>query len=284
MVLLKFLSRLPLSILYLISDFLSFMTYHIVRYRRKVVYDNVRKSFPEKTEKEVQKIVRDFYTNLSDTVVEIIKAITIDKEDLKQRIVIKNPELISAEKEKGQSILILASHQCNWEWILLGAGAQLEMPIDAVYQRLSEEFSEKLMYGIRSRFGGLPIERDSLIKEIMKRRRETRVIAMVADQTPHRSNKKYWTTFLGRDTAFYQGADLITQMTKYPAFFAGIKRVKRGFYEVEFVQVGQPPYEKGSFDVVENYAKACEKVIVEAPSDWLWSHKRWKYDKPVYEE
>lgn len=279
----KLLSKLPLSFLYLVSDLIYFLIYYLVGYRKKVVYHNIKNAFPSKTDKETKNIARGFYKNLSDIIIETIKAISISEEELRKRITIKNKEVLQQYIEKGKiSVIAMTSHQCNWEWVLLGCGVHYPFSMNGIYKPLSNPYFQRLMLGIRSRFGGNPIPMASTVMEIIKKKNEPRAYGFVADQAPMRSHRKYWTEFLNQDTAFFVGAEKIAQLTKFPAIFIGMKRIKRGYYEINMKKLSSPPYHGGSHELLERYAREVEKQIIENPSDWLWSHKRWKYKKATY--
>ena len=253
------------------------MSYRLIKYRRKIVVQNLRNSFPDKAEKEIKAIERKFYANLCDYSVETLKLLTIDKEDLRARMVYKNPELVIPFKEKNQSVIYVTSHQFNWEWLVAAGSISLPLPVDFVYQPPSSGFFDQFSVLSRTRFGGYPIRRADVAREIVKRREITRGVAIVGDQFPgHDNDKKYWTTFLGQETAFFQAINQMAFLTQYPVFFAKMSHPKRGFYEVELVLISSPPYEKDNYDMIENYVKETERVIKKDPAGWLWSHKRWK--------
>lgn len=277
MLILKLFSRLPFPILYLLSDFLFFVSYYLVGYRKKVVQKNLRNSFPEKTENELKKIEKEFYRNLCDYGVETLKLLTISKAELTKRMVYKNPELVKEFADKNQSIILLASHQFNWEWLLAGGCIYLPLGVDFVYQEQSSKLFNDFSLAGRMRFGAYPVKREQVAREALTRRNILRGVAIMADQFPgFRHDKKHWTTFLNQDTAFFQGLSQLAVLTQYPAVFYGVRRMKRGYYEAEGVLISMPPYPKDSNLMVDNYAKAVEKIIMENPSGWLWSHKRWK--------
>ena len=283
MFILKTLSKLPLTLLYPLSSLIYFVAYHIVGYRKEVVRENLKNSFPEKSDKERRIIEKTFYKRFSDFVIEVMKALSMRENALRKRVKFINDEVFEDIKKEGKSIILLASHQFNWEWALLTGCLKLPYPVDAVYQKLSNKKFDRLMLDLRSRFGGNPIERDNALLGIMRGVKNLRAIAINADQVPHRGNKeKYWTRLLHQDTAFYTGIGQIPKMTKMPAFFLRIKCPKRGYYTVEFVPIGTPPYDKDSHIVIERYAREMERAICEEPEGWLWSHKRWKYKKPLY--
>ena len=279
----RLLSRLPLPVLHALSSTLAFVLYRVLGYRKKVVKSNLQRAFPNKTNREINRLAAAFYTNLTDVVVETLKAMTISEAAIKKRARITNPEVAEAWIAQNKSFIALAAHQANWEWLLLACCVQLSCPIDAVYMRINNKYFEKLVYNMRSRFGGRPILRKDTLMEIMKRKKVVRGFGMNADQAPLVFNEKYWTSFLGTDTAFHLGIETVARMTKYPVLFLGIKRVKRGYYEITFHEVAQPPYPKDEFKVTEQYARLVEQQVLAAPESYLWSHKRWKYPRPVYE-
>jgi KDO2-lipid IV(A) lauroyltransferase len=277
MFILRLLSRLPFPVLYAFSNFLFFLSFYVVRYRRKMVQKNLGNSFPEKTPAELKKIERDFYKNLCDYGVEMLKLVTISKEELCRRMTFQHLEILEEYRKKNQSIFFLASHQFNWEWLLVSASLNFPMAIEFVYQPVNSKFFDDFSLLSRSRFGALPIKRDEVARELVKRKNKLRGIASVADQYPgYGHDKKYITTFLNQETVFFYGTNQLAIMTQFPVLYYEIKKVKRGYYSASPILVGEPPYEKTSDSVIENYARSLEKNIRENPSGWLWSHNRWK--------
>ncbi len=277
MFVLRWLSRLPFPVLYAFSDFLFFISYYLIGYRKALVQRNLRNSFPDKSEAEIKRIQKDFYHNLCDYAVETIKLLSITPDELKRRLVYKNPEIVKQFSDKNQSILLLTSHQFNWEWLLASGCLYLPLGVDFVYQAQSNKtFNEFSLLG-RTRFGAFPIERSQVGREAIKRKDVLRGIAVIADQFPgHFHNKKYWTQFLNQKTAFFLGLGQLAFLTQYPAVFFGVKKIKRGYYEAEGFVVSQPPYERESQQIVEDYIQATERIIKQQPAGWLWSHNRWK--------
>lgn len=277
MLVLRFISRLPLSFLYAFSDFLSFFTYNIIRYRRRLVARNLRNSFPEKSPAERKKIEKQFYRNLADYAVETLKLLTITSDELSARMKFLNTSLIGEYKNQENSVIILSSHQFNWEWLLASAGLALPLPIDFVYQTVSNPFFNQFSLACRTRFGSHPVKREDVAREIIRRRHIQRTIAILADQYPGLGkDKKYLTTFLHQPTAFFQAANQLAVLTQFPVVFAAVTKVRRGYYEVTFEKIQEPPFRKDDFSLIEGYISAVEKNIRENPSEWLWSHNRWK--------
>lgn len=279
MFLLKWLSKLPLSALYVLGDILFFFAYSVFRYRRKVVYDNLKNSFPSKNEAEVKSIARKHYQRFAEYVVESLKSISISEKEIKERVTFKNTELIQSYADRGQSLLFLGSHQFNWEWAFLAASLQLPMEVSAVYKKLSNKSFDQLMFDIRSKFGGTPIESKKLLRTIISTRDKKRIVAMMADQSPQRSSPKHWTTFMNQDTAFFLGPVQMAYATKYAVVYFSAHRIKRGYYEVTYIPVADPPYEKNDFSMLDTYANELEKMIQADPPGYMWTHRRWKLKK-----
>lgn len=278
MIILKLISRLPLSVLYLISDFLYVLLRYVAGYRKKVILKNLRNSFPEKSEKELHQIKNQFYRHLGDVIVECVKTLTISKEALNRRVKLLNPEAITPFFDQGQSVIGLSSHQGNWEWMLVSCSAQLPFHIDAVYMRLKNNFFDQLMRKIRGRFGATPIEKRTSFRSIMLQKKVS-ITAMVADQRVKSSQYQLYTQFLNQDTGFYEGPARIALKLKRPAFVVNMKRIKRGYYSIDFKVIDAPPFRKDEHYITEQYVRLIEEAIRERPAEWLWSHNRWKHNK-----
>jgi len=284
MILLRAMAKLPLSILYLISSFTAFLTYNIFKYRYRVVYKNLKNSFPEKDEKEIKALTKKFYLNFTDWMVETLKASAISEKELLQRVTFTNPELLDEYLKGSKSIIAMATHQFNWEWMLLAGSARFKVPIDPIYQRLSNKKIEEFILEIRSRFGGAPIPKDESLSVILKRIKEQRIIGLVADQIPAKDNQnKYWTNFLNQDTAFFMGAESLPKMTKMPVVLMSINKTKRGYYEVTLEEIAKPPYDFNEIQILPVYVRKVEEQIKQHPDAWLWTHRRWKYQRAAYE-
>ncbi len=280
---LKALTRLPLPALYAGGALAYFVAYHLVRWRRRLAADNLRNAFPDLPEQVRRSILRQSYRNLSAIIAEALHGFGADITEMSARVQIENPELATQYIAQGQSVVLLAAHYCNWEWLLLGASAQFALPIDVVYKTQRVEAFDAFLCEARSRFGGNLIPHKRFLFEVMKARNEPRIYALVADQTPHSHEEKHWTRFLHQDTAFYVGADKIARILKAPAIFVTMRRLRPGFYSARLRLLAAPPYARGDeATIIESYARALEEEIRSSPADWLWIHRKWKYPKPLY--
>ncbi|WP_116364799.1 lysophospholipid acyltransferase family protein [Parahaliea mediterranea] len=271
---------LPFPLLYALAWLAYLILYYLAGYRKAVVYQNLRHAFPEKNAREITVLAKKFYRQLSQVALEIVKARRMQPQDFKQRVTLNNPELLLAKSEgRSRSVIVLTIHQGNWEWMLHGATTALGIPIDPVYKPLHNKTVDELIYGIRSQFGSRPLAMDESTRDILRRRKEFRVFVMVADQSPIRSERSYWTTFLNREAAFYQGAESLAQLTGFPVLFAQCRRQRPGHYAITFHEVGDPPYDKGSHTIIDRYVALAEQAIREEPESWLWSNRRWKRDR-----
>jgi KDO2-lipid IV(A) lauroyltransferase len=279
---LNLLSRLPLPVLYVLTDCVYFIIYHIWRFRRALSRLNISKSFPEKNAIEVAAIERQSYRNACNLIAEVLKGASIGATDLRRRVRIANLPVLEPWIRAEQPIVLLASHHCNWEWLLQASCLELGISVDAVYKPLRVAAIDRFMLDARSRFGGHPIPVKDFLPEVLKRRKGARIIALVADQTPLASEEKHWTRFLHQDTAFFVGADKIARMLRAPVFFVGMRRVRRGYYEADLQLLAEPPYSRDGTEIIEKYARVAETHIADYPADWLWMYRKWKYRKPLY--
>ena len=272
-------STLPLRALYGLANLLGWLAFCVFPYRERVVRENLSKAFPELDECALSAVRRRYYQGFADVLMEVIKAVTLKPAEIRRRVRVLHLDLAREHLSRGRSVLLIAAHQCNWEWMLLSLSLELGFPVDAAYKPLVDSWAEREMKKLRSRFGSRLIPAKELLPDILKRREAVRAICMVADQEPTTSERKHWTRFLNRDTAFYMGPEEIARVTRLPAFFIQMRRTSRGHYDIEL----QPLSAAGAAgDLTERYARLVEDQIRASPPDWPWSHKRWKLKRNLY--
>jgi KDO2-lipid IV(A) lauroyltransferase len=277
------LALLPLPVLHALGYALYVVVFRTVRWRVRLARSNIAGAFPEKTPAERDAILWDSGRNLAFTTMEAIWGYGASGEALMRRVRFDNPECIERYKAARQSVVLLTAHTCNWEWLLLAAGARFGIPIDAVYKPLRLTGVDAYVREARSRFGGNPIPFASFLFELMRRAHEPRAYAMVADQTPLAKMPKHWTTFLNRDTAFFLGPEKIARFLDAPVLYVAMRRERLGHYAVRLHVLAEPPYEldeeEAGAQIAERYARALEATIRAQPADWMWIHNKWKYGR-----
>lgn len=268
--------------LYALSAFLYFLAYYVVRHRHRVIEDQLAKVFADLSAAERTAIHKRFLRNFCDVLVEVTKSISMSAAAMTARVRILNLGAAREYLDAGKSVMLVTSHLCNWEWLLQGTVLQLGYPMDAAYKPLHDQWAERLMLDVRSRFGARLIPAKELLADFLRRRGTVRALAMNADQAPVSTDKRYWTRFLGQDTAFYVGAEQIARAVRLPVLYLAMRRVRRGFYEVELQRLwdGREALEPNA--ITERYARACEAGVLASPADWLWSYRRWRLQKPLY--
>jgi KDO2-lipid IV(A) lauroyltransferase len=241
--------------LYRIGDALFVLTYYILRWRRRLASANLARAFPEKDDAERAAILKQSYRNLGDLIAEIIWSYGATPEEMKRRVTVENPEVINNETRAGRSVLLMTAHFCNWEWQVLAGNTVLDRPMFPVYKPQRVAMMDRFLRDARGRFGGTPIPHKTLTRELIRRRSEAQVYAMVADQTP---------------------------TVDEPIVFVEMYRESRGRYRMRVSMLSTPPYDRAEgAQVIERYARALENEIRTSPADWLWIHRKWKYPKPV---
>ncbi|MNU28450.1 Lipid A biosynthesis lauroyl acyltransferase [compost metagenome] len=278
-------SLLPFRLLYALSDAICFLLFGLIGYRKKVVVQNLRNAFPEKTEQEIQAIAKKFYHYFCDLLLETVKSMSISYEELSKRFVMTE-EAISSFKhfaDKGQSIIIVMGHHGNWEWGGNRFGLVSPQQLYAIFRPLHNKHFNNLIIRIRTRFNTrLLTDRDVIggMRE-HKRKGELTATVFLADQTPSSKNV-YWTRFLNQDTPVFWGTERAAIQLNLPVVYADIKRIKRGYYHVESrILVEDPQLYKENGMISELHTRVLEADIMAQPETWLWTHRRWKRSKPA---
>ena len=275
--LLYLISLLPFSVLYFLSDGLYYLLYAIIGYRKQVVRDNLRRSFPTKTEQERLVIEKTYFRFLADNLIESLKSLSMSKKSFQKRFHLKNPEVITQFTDKKQSILLAMSHYANWEWSAPGLTSVLAVKTILVYKPLSNKSAEKVINGIRAKYGALMVPMKQSIRTIIEHQGETTITFMVSDQTPSARDNMHFVDFLNQPTAVFKGLEKIAKLTKSPIVYMHVERVKRGYYQAEFSVLEANPLATAEDEITEKYNNKLENIIIANPAYWLWSHKRWKH-------
>ena len=280
-------SLLPMRVHYLISDLLFWLLYGLLGYRRKVVWRNLKASFPEKTEEELRKTERGFYHFFCDYIVESVKLMTISRENLRRRMTFKGTELIDAAVADGQSCAVYLGHLCNWEWITsLPLWVTPKAQCGQIYHPLENKEFDRLFLRLRQRMGAVCIPMADTLREIINFRKAEQpvVIGYISDQVPFWFNIHHWCNFLNHDTPVLTGTERIAKKVNHAAFFLDVRRVRRGYYEAEFKLITREPKKMADYEITDIYFQMLEESIRRAPEFWLWSHNRWKRTREEFNE
>ena len=276
-VLLYLISLLPFWILYLFSDILYFLLFHVVKYRRKVVELNLKNSFPEKSVADRLDIEKRFYKHLSDLILESIKTLSISPKSMKKRFVFSNLNELTKYFEQGKSVIAVSGHYGNWEWGPLATAYELKEKVLVVYKPLSNKRFDNLVNTMRSRFGAILVPMKHTLRKIIEYNTQPHVLVLVGDQTPPREESQYFINFLNQPTAIFLGVEKIAVRTNKPVIYFSINKIKRGYYECLIKPLVEVPNQTKEFEITNIHTQVLEHIIQKNPEYWLWSHKRWKF-------
>ncbi|MFZ2286012.1 MAG: lysophospholipid acyltransferase family protein [Bacteroidales bacterium] len=273
---------LPLRVLYLFSDLTHPLMYHIFRYRRRVVEKNLENAFPEKSTRELRKIGRAFYRHLCDLFVETLKTTHMSHREIKRRFDAGALSAYDHYFTEGRDIVTLSSHYNNWEWF---SALQMATPykVITIYKPLKNKYFDRFLLNLRTRYGVSVTPMHRILRELVTCRRDNvrTMSGFIADQTPPPDENAFWTLFLNQETGFYRGAEKVAVKYGMPVVFINIDKVKRGYYKLDFKVITEHPSDETPDYITSRYAQMLEEVIRAKPEYWLWSHRRWKYKKPV---
>ena len=254
--------------------------YHVFKYRKKVVFENLKNSFPEKSDKEIEGIARKFFRNLTDVMIETVKEFSISDKAIKKRFKFVNTEEFQKHYDNGKSVMMLMGHYTNWEY---GVTAPLWVPQEcwAVYGKMENPVMDKYIVRTREKFGMTLYPMEETYNVMLNHKQGDKLYMFMADQSPHHAKIKYWIPFLNQETPVHIGAEKLSKMLDLAVVFIDIQRVKRGYYEITAQTLFDNPKETAEHEITDKYFEILESIIKKKPENWLWSHKRWKYKKGV---
>lgn len=267
---------LPFWLIYIVSDILYTVLFYLAPYRKKVVIHNLRNSFPEKTDKEIHFICKEYYRHLCDLILEGVKGMSMGENEIKKRHHVENIEILDNDFKNNQSIIGVTAHYGNWEWGAFSGGVQLKHNAIAFYKPLSNKYIDKYLRRRREKYHCTLASIKGTNVTFSETVNNTSVYIMAADQSPSNTKECFWIDFLNQDTACLHGPEKYARLYNLPVYYIDIQRQKRGFYKLYVSLLTGKPQDLEPGKLTEMYMKTLEARIKEKPEFWLWSHKRWK--------
>ena len=274
---LYFVSLLPFFILYLISDFIAFLLYQVIRYRKKVVMSNLAIAFPDKSTEERIKIAKRFYQYFTDTFIESLKFISISKKELLKRVT-GSFDLINSLIDKGDNINLMAGHQFNWEYANLLYSINLKIPFVGIYMPVENKIFNKIFLDVRSRYGTILISAPDFKNKMHDVFKKQYLLGLAADQNPGNPSSAYWLLFFGRPTPFAAGPEKGAIKNNAAVVYVGFNKIKRGHYNFTTTLLTEQSATTKTGELTCLYRDILEKTIKQDPANYLWSHRRFKFE------
>jgi len=272
-------SYLPKKMLYLLSDVFYVLIYKILGYRKHVVTENLKNAFPDKSPAEIEQIRSDFYHFLCDLGLETIKTLSISPTGLNKYISHEDLSVLEHYYKNNQSVIVVAGHLGNFE-LAAAYSSQLRLhQFYGIYHPLKNKYFDRFFYRLRTRLGARLYPMKGTYRGMIKNRKEVTATAFFADQTPAPGNA-YWMTFLNQDTAVFKGTEIIARKLDYPVIYFSVIREKRGQYKIHTELLAEHPRELAEGELTKMHTMRLEQDIIKYPETWLWSHRRWKHNKP----
>lgn len=277
-------SRLPYRLLYAFSDAVFLLVYYVIRYRKKTVYRNLTLTFPEKSEAEINRIHRNFYHHMCDVFLEMVKTMSLNKETVKERFKVTNIEVLK-EIEKTKSILVVCAHYANWEWSV-SINNYINSKGYAVYQKVSNQYFERLVTRMRNRWNSIPITQKETVKTVIRNEQNNirAIYGMVSDQSPQLQPNQYWSEFMGIPVPIFNGYEALARKLDLAVVFLKVTKTRRGYYSASFVPISRCSRNTAPNEITEQFLRLVEGQIREKPELYLWTHKRWKHSEKAPKE
>jgi KDO2-lipid IV(A) lauroyltransferase len=272
-------SILPFRLFYLFSDFVYFLVYYVIGYRKKTVRKNLAMALPHLTEKERLVIEKKFFQHMCDMFLEMIKTISISEKEMEKRFQFKNLEVYKQLEAEGKSIALIASHYASYEWVV-SMNKYISFKGIGIYKKIANPHFDKLVHKIRSKFKAQLVTTKETKATIVRNHRENIlcVYGFASDQTPRLSKRNYWSNFMGIVTPVHIGAEALAKEFDMNVIFLKVKKLKRGHYEASFEVLANGNTQSiPDYEITETYLRKVEQQILETPEYYLWTHKRWKH-------
>lgn len=275
-------SMLPFRLLYAFSDFLYIVIYKTVGYRKKVVQDNLRLVFPEKSKKEINDITDKFYHHFCDMMLEAVKSLTISEKSMNERYAFKNIELINHLGKQNRSIVLMCAHYGSWEWIFI-MQKHIAHKGYAIYSKLGNKYFDALVKRIRAKYNSTLITTKEAIPTLIRAKHdgELTINGFASDQSPMVHKAFHWSEFMGIKVPIHTGAEMLAKRLDMSVVFFKVKRLKRGYYETTFEILAENPNDYPNYEITDMFTEKVEQQIREAPQYYLWTHRRWKHRDKV---
>ncbi|MDA7797703.1 lysophospholipid acyltransferase family protein [Flavobacteriaceae bacterium] len=271
-------SRLPFPLFYLLSDGVCFLLYRVFGYRKSVVRSNLKLALPHLNNQEYHALERKFYRHLCDLFLEIIKSMGMSKKEMLKRFKVRNIEVLTQFEKENRSAFLMCGHYASWEW-MMSLGYHMNHLGYGIYRPIKNPYFDRLIKKIRSRHDAYMIPQKTAAEIIREKelKNERGVYGFASDQSPRPTSKSYWRTFLGIDVPVFTGAERLARELNIPVVFGKIKRVKRGYYELEFKLISDQSKDTAVNQITDVYTEWLEEQIKEDPSQYFWTHKRFKH-------
>lgn len=278
-------SKLSFRAIYVFSDTVFVLIYHIFGFRKKVVRSNLKLCFPEKSESELKSIEVKFYHHLCDIFLEMIKTLDLKPEDLKERFIITNPEAIKEIDHSGKSAIIMCAHYASYEWITAIKTYDADLKAFGIYKKIKNPYFDNMVKKIRTRFNTDIIDKNEATKTMLRNKVNHigGYYGMVADQSPKAAKITYWGNFMGQETPMFVGSEIMAKRLDFSVYYFQINKVKRGVYQAELIQLAEKPKSIENFKITDQYFELVEAQIRKAPEFYFWIHKRWKHKKEDFQ-
>ena len=143
---------------------------------------------------------------------------------------------------------------------------------------ISNKVVNKIFYDIRTRYGSVFISAADFKNKVDDITKEQYILALAADQNPGDPRFAYWINFFGRPVPFVTGPEKGAIKNNAAVIYVRFKKIKRGHYHFEPFLLAENTANKKEGELTCLYRDALEQSIVNNPENYLWSHRRFKFE------
>lgn len=275
----KTLNKIGLKKTRKLAKLIGVVLYYLFPIRKSTVLQNLRIAFPEKTEKEIKKIAKKNYQNISITFCELLLIPSLKLHEVKDQVSFENLELIKSKINKGYGLIILTGHFGNWEILISSIVAYINAKYNVLVKPQRNHYITEWLKETRSIGNTNVIALGVSVKEIIKALKAGEVVLIAGDQRGPFEGNRFM--FFNHPTSLYTGTASIALKTNCEVLLAAVERQKDYKYKVfvEELDFSNLPddNEKKPLELTQRYISFLEKYVRKNPEQYFWMHKLWKY-------
>ncbi len=255
------------------------LVFYFIPIRKKVTIENLTFAYPDYPPEKIKRMAYECYKSFIITLFEILGMKYLAENDIRKKVYVENPELISENYCLGKGVILLSAHMGNWEYIAASVSLQVEIPFHVVVKSQRNPYVNHWMNTVRTKWSNKIIPLGISIRTVYQQLKQKNIVAMVADQRGPAEGIKM--KFFGRNTSVYTGPAILALRTGAPLIFGIAVRQEDHTYKLVLHQISKENLpeteEEKIIEITRRQIAYLEEAIRKNPEQWLWMHKRWKH-------
>lgn len=264
---------------------LGSLAYYVIGRDRKRTIVHLTEAYgAEYPKHRIRQMAREVFRNLGHSFADLLIAQSITtKEQLDRMLTVEGAEHLERAVQKGNGAIVLTCHLSAFE--LTGVYCALRYPTYIVGARIGDERLNHLLLQSRERLGAINIYTGEANLKLFRALKQGAILGLLIDQDI--ASKSVFVDFFGRPASTPIGPALLAQRTGAACIAMAIRRTSSGLHlkivpEIEIDRTGDT--EADLLTNTRRFSEITEAFIREAPTQWVWMHRRWRTQPPVKDD